>query len=373
MARDRLARHLGVTAPAHGGIWLLRAIFQPPRPGKPDVPAEWAALLYRRALARLGMGRRRDPAAWLWRLFIRPPRPRYRLAADLRKRHQVAAPRRDAGCDAVPALAGPPARADLPRGDAHAAPPCRAAAPRELGARGRSRGSRRHPRGPHPVRGARVAGAGLPGRCGHQHHAADVFKPAAAVRHRLDRADGAAAHSRPAADAGDDGALHADGGPLYLVALHADAAVHHGHRGRRGLHPLRGRGLHLDRAGAGLPANGVAAEPPAQGAAGRPGDLAHGGRLHPHLQRVAGGAATHRVRGAEHGLAGTQAARVHSRRWPPAGDAGLRGGGRGGLPHARGQFPRQGAATSTRHWRRRTASTSRSSTATTSPRVPSCR
>ncbi|WP_211944167.1 hypothetical protein, partial [Cupriavidus campinensis] len=56
-ARDRLARHLGVTAPAHGGIWLLRAVFQPPRPGKPDLPAEWAALLYRRALARLGMGR----------------------------------------------------------------------------------------------------------------------------------------------------------------------------------------------------------------------------------------------------------------------------------------------------------------------------
>lgn len=91
-ARDRLARHLGVTAPAHGGIWLLRAVFQPPRPGKPDLPAEWAALLYRRALARLGMGRRRDPAAWVWRLFIRPPRPRYRLAADLRKRRQVAAP-----------------------------------------------------------------------------------------------------------------------------------------------------------------------------------------------------------------------------------------------------------------------------------------
>ncbi|WP_137927861.1 UDP-forming cellulose synthase catalytic subunit [Cupriavidus sp. 2SB] len=92
--RDWLSRQLGVgtstSAQPHIGDWLLRLFFQPPRPGKPDIPAEWATLLYRRALARLGVanGRNRNhihAGTWIWRLFVRPPKPRVRLAADPRK------------------------------------------------------------------------------------------------------------------------------------------------------------------------------------------------------------------------------------------------------------------------------------------------
>ncbi|XQU74305.1 hypothetical protein EPAKOI_002026 [Cupriavidus sp. H18C2] len=97
-ASDRVARELGVGA-SGGAVprawdWLLRLFFRPPRPGKPDIPAEWAALIYRRAVARLGLGKRRTPAAWLWRLIIRPPRPRVRLAADPRKQRGGAEPAR---------------------------------------------------------------------------------------------------------------------------------------------------------------------------------------------------------------------------------------------------------------------------------------
>nr|WP_255371254.1 UDP-forming cellulose synthase catalytic subunit [Cupriavidus sp. YR651] len=73
-------------------MWLLRVFFQPPRPGKPDIPALWALWIHQRAIARLGMGKRRTAGAWLWRLFVRPPQPRHHLAADPRKHHDTAPP-----------------------------------------------------------------------------------------------------------------------------------------------------------------------------------------------------------------------------------------------------------------------------------------
>ncbi|AVA36355.1 UDP-forming cellulose synthase catalytic subunit [Cupriavidus metallidurans] len=94
-ARDRVARALGVTRTANAGNWLLRLFFRPPRPGKRDIPAEWAAQVHRRAMTRLGIGKRQGTGTWMWRLFIRPPRPRFRLAADPRKQRSMAEPERD--------------------------------------------------------------------------------------------------------------------------------------------------------------------------------------------------------------------------------------------------------------------------------------
>ncbi len=93
-ARNRVAREIGVVRVADPRDWLLRLFFQPPRAGKPDIPAQWSALIYRRAVARLGMGKRRTAGAWLWRLFIRPPKPRSRLAADPRRQRAAPAPER---------------------------------------------------------------------------------------------------------------------------------------------------------------------------------------------------------------------------------------------------------------------------------------
>ena len=97
-ARRRVARELGVgtsTSPVpHAGDWLLRLFFRPPRPGKPDIPAEWATLIYRRAVARLGIGKRPSAGTWVWRLFVRPPKPRVRLAADPRKQRGTVEPER---------------------------------------------------------------------------------------------------------------------------------------------------------------------------------------------------------------------------------------------------------------------------------------
>ncbi|MBV8273003.1 MAG: glycosyltransferase, partial [Cupriavidus sp.] len=92
--RDRVAREIGVASTADPANWLLRVFFRPPRPGKPDIPAEWAALIYQRAVARLGIGRRQSAGTWLWRLFVRPPKPRMRLAADPRKQRSMAQPER---------------------------------------------------------------------------------------------------------------------------------------------------------------------------------------------------------------------------------------------------------------------------------------
>jgi cellulose synthase (UDP-forming) len=94
-ARDRVARALGVTRTANAGNWLLRLFFRPPRPGKRDIPAEWAAQVHRRAMTRLGIGKRQGTGTWMWRLFIRPPRPRFRLAADPRKQRSMTEPERD--------------------------------------------------------------------------------------------------------------------------------------------------------------------------------------------------------------------------------------------------------------------------------------
>lgn len=99
-AGDRLGVRLGIQAregtdaAPRASDWMLRLFFRPPRPGKRDIPAEWASLIYRRAVARLGLGKRRAPGMWLWRLFVRPPRPRVRLAADLRRQHSNRQPER---------------------------------------------------------------------------------------------------------------------------------------------------------------------------------------------------------------------------------------------------------------------------------------
>jgi len=92
--RDRVAQKIGVASTADPANWLLRVFFRPPRPGKPDIPAQWAALIYQRAVARLGIGRRQGAGTWLWRLFVRPPKPRHRLAADPRKQRSQAQPER---------------------------------------------------------------------------------------------------------------------------------------------------------------------------------------------------------------------------------------------------------------------------------------
>lgn len=87
-----LARELGIAGlgePGGNQQWLLRLFFQPPRPGRPDLPALWIHALSRRVAERLGLGRNSLPRAWLLRLVLRAPKPRRRIAATTQRRNPL--------------------------------------------------------------------------------------------------------------------------------------------------------------------------------------------------------------------------------------------------------------------------------------------
>ena len=84
--RAMLARGLNLNERTARGEWLLRLFFRPARAGARDWPAQFSAWLGRRGAERLGIGEQHNLGMRLWRLFVRPPRSRRRLAAPTRRR-----------------------------------------------------------------------------------------------------------------------------------------------------------------------------------------------------------------------------------------------------------------------------------------------
>ncbi|SMG56378.1 UDP-forming cellulose synthase catalytic subunit [Paraburkholderia susongensis] len=83
---------LGSDATLHA--WLVRLVFRPPRPGKPDLPMLWSDRLTRYLAAQLGIGLDHRWNVWLWRFVFRTRFRRPRFAADLRKLHRLRERRR---------------------------------------------------------------------------------------------------------------------------------------------------------------------------------------------------------------------------------------------------------------------------------------
>lgn len=89
--RHLLARELGISPSAPAGLWWLRLLFRAPPPGRPDVPLRCAIWLRRRARTA-GDRPQHGAGIWLRRLLLRAPRAIRPLAADLRQRRQPLAP-----------------------------------------------------------------------------------------------------------------------------------------------------------------------------------------------------------------------------------------------------------------------------------------
>ncbi|TWG86738.1 cellulose synthase (UDP-forming) [Cupriavidus gilardii J11] len=85
-ARRALAARLGLPASAGLLLWLVRLFFRPVREGARDWPALAAAWLAQGAAERLDLAGRQGVGIRLWRLFVRPARPRRPLAAPTRRR-----------------------------------------------------------------------------------------------------------------------------------------------------------------------------------------------------------------------------------------------------------------------------------------------
>ncbi len=93
--KTALAQELGVDKDAGGGLWLLRLIFRPPRPGQRDWAVRGANALGHRLRFELSVRDDDGASAWFKRLFFRPLRRREHLAADLRRaRHRRGKQRR---------------------------------------------------------------------------------------------------------------------------------------------------------------------------------------------------------------------------------------------------------------------------------------
>lgn len=84
--RALVARGLDLNERTARGEWMLRLFFRPARAGTRDWPAEFWAWLRRRGAERLGFDAQQGTGTRLWRLFVRPPRARRRLAAPTRRR-----------------------------------------------------------------------------------------------------------------------------------------------------------------------------------------------------------------------------------------------------------------------------------------------
>jgi cellulose synthase (UDP-forming) len=92
--KSLLARQLGIEHDAGTSEWLVRLLFQPPRPGRRDWVLQWCQGLERRLRSELDVSADAGFGTWLQRLFFRPPRRRVRLAANLRSlRHHRGARR----------------------------------------------------------------------------------------------------------------------------------------------------------------------------------------------------------------------------------------------------------------------------------------
>ncbi|PMS14965.1 UDP-forming cellulose synthase catalytic subunit [Trinickia dabaoshanensis] len=75
-AIDWIAFGLGLPEQRTPLDWLVRLWFRPPPAGKPDRPALWARAALLALAAHWGVLDPRSGRSWLWRAFVRPPRPR---------------------------------------------------------------------------------------------------------------------------------------------------------------------------------------------------------------------------------------------------------------------------------------------------------
>lgn len=73
---DWIALGLGLPAERTPLDWFVRLFFKPPRAGRPDLPRRWARSALLTLAAHWGVIDPRSGRAWLWRAFVRPPRPR---------------------------------------------------------------------------------------------------------------------------------------------------------------------------------------------------------------------------------------------------------------------------------------------------------
>ncbi len=74
-ALDWIARGLGVPAERTLLDWVVRLFFHAPAAGRPDHARRWTRALLLRFAAHLGVLQPLSPREWLWRAFVRPPRP----------------------------------------------------------------------------------------------------------------------------------------------------------------------------------------------------------------------------------------------------------------------------------------------------------
>ncbi len=83
--KGTMARELGVVDQADRRMWLARLMFHAPRPGQRDWPMQLLDALTDHAEQELGVSGEDGTGTWLRRLFLRPPRGRIKLAANLRR------------------------------------------------------------------------------------------------------------------------------------------------------------------------------------------------------------------------------------------------------------------------------------------------
>lgn len=75
---DWIAAGLGLPDHRTTLDWIVRLFFAPPQAGKPDLPRRWARIMFLGVANRWGVLDPRSLRAWIWRAFVRPPRPKAR-------------------------------------------------------------------------------------------------------------------------------------------------------------------------------------------------------------------------------------------------------------------------------------------------------
>ena len=73
---DWIAAGLGLPEQRTALDWLVRLLFAPPPAGKPDFARRWARAAFIGLAARWGVLDPHSLRSWVWRAFVRPPRPR---------------------------------------------------------------------------------------------------------------------------------------------------------------------------------------------------------------------------------------------------------------------------------------------------------
>lgn len=82
-----IAAGLSVPAQRSALDWLVRLLFQPPAPGKPDLVRRWFSAALLRLTFQWGVLDPHSVRSWLWRAFVRAPKPG--LARDFSRAHEA--------------------------------------------------------------------------------------------------------------------------------------------------------------------------------------------------------------------------------------------------------------------------------------------